>query len=335
MWGLWGSDVSPCRRTRGAALDGEVWGTQHSSQAQVRLHVGIPLDEEGALTARGRKVGSILVASLGMAACDTGVRPQLDPRVPVAVGHRWEYDGTGTFVLRPETAPDGVDSVIVVRDGSSVEIVGQASIGDTLAAYVFRDSLREDFGRGTDVAAGERWFADRADGLFLHAHRSATLLPPKPRAGMRRRIAGREFASFAEVRETLRGSRPASTDSLFFEQPPLPQLRYPLRLGDRWTYRNAGDPWRIQLEVVGLEWTVVPAGEYLCARVDWHIDLDDDGTWDDNIVFSEHVSTIGVVRQDLRMTGVELLDAKGNWLGTADSHEFFALTRFRTASSSP
>lgn len=278
-----------------------------------------------------RRSASLLGLLLVLTSCDDAVRPEVDLRVPVAVGHRWLYDGGGVFVLRPEAPGDPVDSLVIVRDSSSVTVAARVAVLDSIEAFVFRNELRERFAGETTVFRGENWYADRPGGLYLLAHRSATLLPLKAAGGRRLRFAGRTFASPEALRRALLQPRVQGGDSLWFEAPPRLRLQYPLRRGDAWTFRPAGEPWRIQMEVASLEWVEVPAGRFLGARIDWRFDLDDDGDWDEAVALTEYVAEVGIVRQDLRLQGVELLDAGGAWLGTADSHETFVLRAFEAA----
>jgi hypothetical protein len=54
---------------------------------------------------------------------------------------------------------------------------------------------------------------------------------------------------------------------MIYELPPVQALKYPLTIGEQWTYRQPYQPWHIDKKVVAKETITVPAGSFICLKI--------------------------------------------------------------------
>lgn len=275
-----------------------------------------------------RRGFDVAAAALALAAAcgDDPARPPFDPRIPTAVGSRWDYTGEFIIIHDPDSSQTAIDTFHVdVRTGSSVTVSELTTLADTIPVSVWVDSLvTQEPGEAPRVFTGRSFFEIRAGGLFLRASSNPHLLP-KP--ALRLRVGNRIFAGPLELHAfATGGGRTAAADTIF-ENPPVLVLRYPLVVGTQWIVRRAGDPWRIEKRVDGIETVRVPAGAFPCYRIRWLHDIDADGQWDEDVRVEDFVSASGMVQREISIDG-EWVDWNQQRLGTFTSREWYALTRF-------
>lgn len=277
----------------------------------------------------------VVTGAVAVVACgDDPAEPPFDPRVPVAAGNRWEYTGGFFVVLRPDSVALGADSTFLdERTGSSVRVSGPAVLADTILVSAWVDSLvTRAPGRAREVYTATKFYADRPNGLWLHGYAGSTLLPPKP--APRLRVGGREFAGPRALRALLFDSFGLAAADTIVEMRPRLDIRYPLVVGTQWIYRQAGDPWRIDKRVAGVETADVPAGSFRCAHIRWLHDLDGDGSWDEDVRIDDWVGSSGIVRREVRATG-EWIGEDRQRRGVFESLEWYALVRFTPGPALP
>ena len=222
---------------------------------------------------------------------------------PLGTGDRWEY-------VREFVTPTTFDSLgVVVIDTlystCSTEITGIDTLDHWIETSVLHETIVEDSGH---VYEHDTYYGNRDDGLYMYAYQpGSSFVSPKPSTRERLIFKGMVFGSARELlRYFERGiwNAFARDDSLFYEDPPVRCLEYPMRVGGRWTYRETGNPWAIDKRVTGVETVSVPAGEFSCYEVEWLIDFDDDGEWDEDIDLVDHVSEEGLIRRWLYFSDI-------------------------------
>lgn len=153
------------------------------------------------------------------------------------------------------------------------------------------------------------YYQERDEALLLLAYSQAsTLVLGLPGPGPS--LPGEAWALLPLRREPGRtgaGKSPWTDDDLQLEDPPLVVFRYPLNVDAQWTYRQAGEPWRIDKRVSALG----PAepdslGLRDCVALDWFFDLDRDGNWDEDLSLSTTCDAKGLVSSLLLQAGLEL-----------------------------
>lgn len=251
-----------------------------------------------------------LIALLGLmlnsCSSDNPVQDEGEFTYPMKVGNRWQYHREiAMFNFRPDSGHVSFDDTTFLSS-SVVEVIRTDLLRDSINTFVFRENLTEN-GR---TFAGETHLNNKADGMYYYAYTGAATVTPL-KASLRPRLLfkGKGFISAGELLRLIEKGRPAvsiQSDSLRFEEPPLRSLIYPLQIGTQWNYRAAGSPWRYDKKVVGKESLKVPAGSFSCMKVQWLIDVSDDGMFDDDIEFFDFIANSGLVRRSILIKDVAL-----------------------------
>ncbi len=256
--------------------------------------------------------------------CETNKSP-LDSNAsfefPMQLGNRWEYKRTLT------AATISSDSLIIdTTIVSQIELEVTQLMEMNPPLYELREILTESGNEYTDYA----YYQNLEDGLYYTAYRGAGFVIPKNAKNGAVSINGRRFQSVREFINTLTKQstlQGISSDTLIYENPPLLSIQYPLEVGAQWTYRTAGNPWRIDKKVVGYAPVTVPAGTFMSFQIQWLIDLNDDGQWDDNIIFYDYISAKGLIKRDITLKNVAFYtEGNPDPVGFYDSREISVLT---------
>jgi len=214
---------------------------------------------------------------------------------PLAVGNVWEYSRDFNLYYYSDSleSPQYYDTTTYSSD-VSVVVTKKTVFFDTLETYELIST--ENQGTNTYIQTG--YYNNEKDGLYEYAYifGGGAHGLVKLRLGNTIRFKDLTFNSFYELSEYLQLITPIHkikynsvhfgeprsiiiSDSIYFEDPPLKTLQYPLEIGNQWTYRKSGDPWRIDKKVNNMENIIVPAGEFSCFTIQWLYDLDADGAW--------------------------------------------------------
>jgi len=258
------------------------------------------------------------------------IDPSSDYFYSLKIGNKWEYTGEFyAFNFRPDTAGVTFPSDTILYN-SVVEIVRTAILHGSIKTYVLLERLEEN----DRYFEGESYFNNREDGLYLYAYQGSVHAIPKPLALNEKRIyfKGRYFSHIREIARFIEKVIPfgyETSDSLYYEDPPLQSLKYPVQIGSQWVYRKVGNSWRIDKKILGKERIGVSAGEFNCYKIQWLYDVDNNGEWDDDIEFFDYICSDGLIRRDILMKDLiwgELDPDKSS--GKFDVKEEFQLTNF-------
>jgi hypothetical protein len=249
---------------------------------------------------------SILCMSLALlfiSSCDFDKTPlnpdKSDYDYPMTIGNQWEYQRTFSYYnIRPDTLtmPPGLDTAITST--IVMKTARQEIIHDSITTFVFQETLTD----GSQSLMDESYYANVEGDLYFYAYRNPGFVIPKATAKKRMMFKGMSFSDAREITSFLTRVASANNnlvDSLIYEIPPLLSLKYPLQQGSQWTYRYPGRPWRIDKRVLNKEAVRVPAGEFDCYRIKWLYDLDNDGSWDEDIIFYDYVCEKGLVKRSI------------------------------------
>ncbi len=69
----------------------------------------------------------------------------------------------------------------------------------------------------------------------------------------------------------------------------------------------------------------MPAGDFGCFVVRWLEDTDNDGSFNDNLVFYDYIAEEGLIRRSILMANVLVIDEHGNELGFIDITDEYEL----------
>jgi hypothetical protein len=254
---------------------------------------------------------------------------------PLAIGNRWEYTGKSfSFNFQPDTISDFwlFDTAYLT---STIEITGIQPLPDSVYIHVFHETLVEQTLMHGDTFYTDHYFGETEKGFFYHGYSGSAgvgAAPLKLRPHGLIHFKGRVFNSIDELLALVEDGVEAFQKrykTTMYEDGPLTSLQYPLTVGSQWTYRHQGDPWRIDKRVQDTHQVKVPAGRFECFEIQWLYDMDEDGQWDDDIIFFDYYSDVGLVKRSilfkgLIFSGYEYPDS----LGTCDAKHEFLLTGY-------
>ena len=229
---------------------------------------------------------------------------------PLTVGNEWSYVRLfSSFNFRP-FQPNVIpprDETIIER--SLVTVSRRDTLLDSIQTIVLRDILYEQAG----TFIGESYYNKKDSWLYFYAYQGISFASPKvsPKQGLL--FKGRNFRSLSEITSFITGgygSSLLSSDSLIYENPQLRSLPTMYRVGDQWSYRASGQPFKIDKKIVGKEFLPAHRGDYECYKIQWYIDINNDGEWDEDIEFFDWISSKGLIQRsvlykDLRWTGAD------------------------------
>lgn len=241
---------------------------------------------------------------------------------PLKVGNQWEYDRTfSTFNFRPDSSNNNPYIDTTITSSVIIKIIKKEPAPDSINIFVFQGILKEN----------NIWlyynsnYANLDSGLYFYANGGAGFVIPKATPSSRIIFKGRYFNNIREITSYITNAIPKNyilTDSSIYENPPpLQSLKYPLKIGSQWTFRYSGNPWNIDKKNLNYERVKVPAGSFTCLKIQWLFDINQDSTWDDDIIFYDYVSEKGLIKRsilykDIIATGEQqpeplgLIDAK-------------------------
>lgn len=223
---------------------------------------------------------------------------------PLKVGHTWEYAReSSTFNFRSH-ATDTIRSDTTTFSNVFMEIVGIDTLRDSISTYVFYEQLTDMENR---TSKSWSYYNSQDDGLYFVAYKDPGYVIPKSMAKKRFYFKERYFSEIWEITSLVEKeilSTNQRLDSLYYEDPPLKSLHYPLKTGSQWVYREGQDSWRIEKKVSGKEKVRVPAGEFICYKLQWLFDMNGDGEWEDDIEFFDFVCPQGLIRREILLTDV-------------------------------
>ena len=250
---------------------------------------------------------------------------------PLAVGNSWLYNHTIEYQNGVFDTSSGFGYFYLPYQGTTdVRIIEKDTLSDTLEVFVFR--AEEESENPLPMQHDAYAYANNTDdGFYLYAYEwGSTILPAKPQT--RRftfRINGRDFTSLSDLGENLSSSvgsiSAAFSPALEIVDPPARSLAYPLRIGSRWTYRRAGDPFRIDKKVVEYEPISVPTGTEKAYVIQYKWDMDKDGHWDKNLNGFEYISRRGLIKREFFYYDVEVINEELEVIGTVDVIETYVL----------
>lgn len=239
---------------------------------------------------------------------------------PLKIGNRWEYTREILVYFRADTSQvTAVDDTI--SSISTIQIVRTETLTGFIRTYVFNESLVGEEGCSFE---SESYYNNQEDGFYLYAYRGPGYIIPKSSVQKRIYFKGRYFRDIREIISFIEKAIPnkyTRSDSLIYEDPPLKSLPYPLEIGKQWVYREVGNPWRIDKKVLGKENVTVPAGEFNCYKIQWLIDLDDNGEWENDMEFFDYICTKGLIRRHILFKDLGWTDEEGNQIGKFDVEE--------------
>lgn len=235
---------------------------------------------------------------------------------PVVNGMTWQYNYYSApydIRMKDTSAPPPLDTVYGV---STVKVIGDTVLrpgglpgADSVRVSAMVESYRQLVPVPSDlsISNGYQYYSVDQNGMYLHGYRSAGMLslPKGSPKTFAVRAAGRTFSSMRDLVRTLLGNPfTLADDPISREIPPKLTLRFPLAVGVSWTFRAAGQPFRIDKQVIGEEEYTVSGTSYRCATVRWLYDMDNSGTWSTSISIVDLVSSSGLLKRTIDLKDI-------------------------------
>jgi hypothetical protein len=223
---------------------------------------------------------------------------------PLRIGNSWVYKGEmlnfnyRTYV-NGELVPEEREDTLTIFT-SRVEITGRETIPNALQAFV----LEETYTEPPTTMTSYNYYNNTNRGLTFFAYRNVFGNPHIPKLP----ADGNGISSLSRISHMpdfpidlmMNLSTPtAGDDELILEKPPILSLPKNLEEDTQWTYRHPGSPWRIDKRVLGKETIELPFGSHECYKIQWLFDIDNSGTWDDNIIFYDYIGNEGLLVRDI------------------------------------
>ncbi len=256
----------------------------------------------------------------------SGVDARQIATFPLPVGVRWSYQGH-IFGIDLLTG----DSSFSLTTISELSVDSTTSGSDSTVLHALKQKMIASDGYECEE---NMFFENTADGLFFHgSDRVCGVGPfpmkPVPQSSLyfHRRIFNSPSELFAYILPDGPLSGYAGSENQRGpEYPPVLSLKYPLQIGQRWTYREPGNPFAIDKLVSFDETLTTGAGTFECLRVQWLHDLDADGSWDGDIDFRDWIAEEGLIRREIIVREVLRTDVNGEVVGVEDYFRQHTLT---------
>lgn len=256
-----------------------------------------------------------LILIIGIQSCSDSSNPIIPINsnftYPSKVGNKWDYSISTVYSnIRP-------DSIKYLLNDFFFNI--QLSVTkDTLldSSQVFE--MKEE---SNDYSDSYAYYSNEVDGFLKYAYRTSPGHGlPKASTLKRFLYRGTYFNSITELikaQEEFVLKIKILSDSLIFFEPPRIIYKYPLEVGKKWVFNS--EYVFINKEIVGKEPVKTNLGYFDCFKIKWKYDFDMDGTWDEDFVLYEYVSSKGILKVSYTIKDITITSATyPNGIGKAD-----------------
>jgi len=189
---------------------------------------------------------------------------------PLSIWNRWEYRREYIYTSFDTTQTDTIE-IISGYDSCSVIVVLEAILLDKIETVQLMEQAWED----SNIVVGLYYYQERDTGLFLIAYQNPYLFA-LPKYSNSLYFYGEplipDYLKRFFFKEISQIKKTSENGKLHFEDPPVFVLKYPLEIGNYWTYRQEDQPFRIDKEVIQDTSITVPAGTFNCYQIRWIYD---------------------------------------------------------------
>ena len=248
--------------------------------------------------------------------------PNLDFIYPLTIGNSWQYETTYTLDFDSLATYNGLNDTILYYTGS-VEIIAHEVIFDSLEVYNFATIMNE----SGNIFTGNKYYNNNDDGLFCYGHTNGSMITPK--TNNKKTFIKFDSKIFNNVKEIFNyivkdeiGNQFSKDDSIYYDL--VKTLEYPLEEDNQWIYRSYDI--RIDKTIIGWKEIDVPAGEFICWKIQWTYP---ESSFNDDIEFYDFVSPEGLVQRLIEVKNLTCIDEFGNTIGYLDSTEERYLTDYQ------
>jgi len=280
-----------------------------------------------------RLITGIAILLVTLISCDKENENNDEFIYPLTAGNSWDYSREWNLYFYPDsTVEDPVyEDTLTISADVSVTITGEVSLNDTLDAVEFHTT--ETVHGETEPNIGLQYYNNNKDGLYEYAYKSVgPVILPKIRQAESIVFKGMNFEDFRHLSNFVQQLTPNArvvSDSLYYENPPVKSLQYPLEIDAQWIFREDNNPWRMDKKVIDRKNVELDIGTFDCYEVKWLYDLDHDGIWDEDIWITDLISTKGLIQRNvsiLRIKEVTINGATGRLFDLVDVYSLTGLS---------
>ncbi|MCG2716958.1 MAG: hypothetical protein L6422_11950 [Candidatus Marinimicrobia bacterium] len=233
--------------------------------------------------------------------------PKENYTYPLSIGNRWEYHRDFTYCSYSDSTQTDTCGIISGYDTCSVIVVQETTLLDTIETIQLMEQTWED----SSIFVGLYYYEERDTGLFLIAYLNpySSALPKSiNRSNFLNEPLIPKHLKELYYGKLTRLNKLSENGKLYYEDPPVYSLKYPLEIGSYWTYRQEGHPWRMDRKVIQDTTITVPAGTFKCyqLRMDYMIS-------ETNVRIDDFIADEGLILRKVYLEG-EVWDEYGNLL---------------------
>ncbi len=249
---------------------------------------------------------------------------------PLIVGQTWQY--------RHEVTYGNID----MADGS--DIIWPYHFVDTITAVVVDDEIMLDGSPGYALQEtssnldyfGYSYFQNRDDGLYFYGSvgTNSFASPWKPLAVTSAKPVSIGGAHLEPVVGDFSGNSEAGS---ILARPYL-SLKYPFEVGSQWTVVRPEDSdagWKIDKRILYEGQIPVYAGVFDCFVLKRYYDRDNDGNWDDDVIWYDYIGREGLLKRSVTFRNINIVGSEGDIIGTADMSEHLNLISYYRHAKTP
>ena len=191
---------------------------------------------------------------------------------PLSIGNRWEYRRDYIhYICSDSIQSDTYVDTISGIDSCSVIVLQNTILLDSIKTVQLIEQSWDD----SSIYVGLFFYQERDTGLFQIAYQNPNLLT-LPKYSNSLYFYGEplipDYLKRFFFKEISQIKKTSENGKLHFEDPPVFVLKYPLEIGNYWTYRQEDQPFRIDKEVIQDTLITVPAGTFNCYQIRWIYD---------------------------------------------------------------
>lgn len=237
-------------------------------------------------------------------------------RYPYKLNSFWYYS-TRNFVtnLRP-------DSLSIYFPADTINGLGSATfIKDTVINLDTLKLLRNSHSTEGHSHTTLEFYKQSDSGLIRIAVYSDGLNfgPYRSSDNLNYSFHGQTFNSLNELTLNLKYDEPDGDTTLYFDDPPIKVLKYPLFKNTEWGIINYGTT-RITKKYTDFETVSLPAGNFYCLKVQRNVYYNS-STPDPNYFYYDYFSKYGMIKRDFLLKDVLVSNNNGDPIGYIDVRE--------------
>ena len=249
--------------------------------------------------------------------------PQDNFTYPFSINSFWYY-GTRNFVtnLRPDSLSSVFSTDTISGYGGATFLKDTIINNDTLR--LFRNSHSDESHSHTTLEL----FKQTDSGLIRHAFYSdgTNFGPFRNEKKYKFSINGKEFLSISDLINFYNNDfnpvydNPAGDSVLFFDNPPVTMVKYPVVTGTEWNFYSVLSI-RLTKKYLGYETIVSNDKSYYCVKIQKQWYNNNSLVPDSHLIFYDYFSKDGMVKRDFTIKDVAVSNGSGQLIGYIDVKE--------------